>query len=300
MNKLYKIVRKSMKIKTIAAIALIICIISACGCANPDTKANSNETTGTEQAAATVNEPSTETQTNKTGSENEFYKMKKSDDGASYEYSDSKYNVSIKTDFQAQGGQQYKAEIDINGKKADISEQYEQCPSMTQIELAFTDLNGDGKEDIAMRMMGYNCWAFAAFVNTNDSYVKVEEPEDSYGITVNILSGGKMEVTCADINYKEEMNITPELSQVLAPGADGIYDDKENLVKELKIDAKGRTDTYSYEFEKIDGKTVLAVDKIILYNSTSTGAAYTRYYALEDNQFKLIDTKIYYSSKRTR
>lgn len=289
----------NMKIKTLS-IALISCIIFACGCANPDTKANSNETSGTEQAAATVKEPGTEAQTGKAGSDTEFYKMKKSDDGASYEYSGSKYNVSIKTEFPAQSGQQYKAEIDINGKKTDISEQYEQCPSMTEIELAFADLNGDGKEDIAMRMTGYNCWAFSAFVNTNDSYVKVEEPKDSYGITVNILGGGKMEVTCADINYKEEMNVTPELKKVLAPGADGIYDDKENLVKELKIDAQDSTDTYSYELEQKDGKTVLAVDKIILYNSTSTGAAYTRYYELEDNQFKLIDTKIYYSNKQTR
>lgn len=296
-NKLYK---TGMKIKAITAMALISCIIFACGCANPDVKANSNETKGTEQAAATVKEPDTEAQTNKADSDTEFYKMKKSDNGTSYGYSGSKYNINIKTEFSSQSQQQYKAEIDINGKKTDISKQYEQCHSMTQIELAFADLNSDGKEDIAMRMTGYNCWAFAAFVNTNDTYVKVEEPKDSYGITVNILSGGKMEVTCADINYKEEMNITPELRQVLAPGADGIYDDKENLVKGLKIDAQGRTDTYSYELEKIDGKTVLAVNKIILYNSTSTGAAYTRYYALEDNQFKLIDTKIYYSNKKTR
>lgn len=282
--------------------ALLTCIVAISGCANPETKADNNETTGAAQAAATVKEQDTQAQTNKADGKTEFYKMKKSSagDGELYEYTNSKYNVSAKTKFSAQASQQYKGEIDINGKKIDISKQYEQCPSITQIELAFVDLNGDGKEDVAMNMSGNNSKAFSAFVNTGSDYVKAEEPEDSYGIAVNILSGGKMEVTCADINYKEVMDITSDLKKVLAPGADGVYDDKENLVKEVKIDAKGHADTYSYEIQEIEGKTVLAVDKIILYNSTSTGAAYTRYYTLEDNQFKLTDTKIYYSNKMTR
>lgn len=290
------------KIKTAISMAMITCIIFVCGCANPDTKADNSETTGAAQAAVSVKEQNTEAQTNNTDDETEFYKMKKSSDGDAelFEYTNSKYNVSAKTEFSAQASQRYKGEIDINGKKIDISKQYEQCASMTEIELSFVDLNGDGKEDVAMRMTGYNCRAFAAFVNTNDGYVKLDEPEDSYGITVNILSGGKMEVTCADINYKEVMDITSALKKVFAPGADGVYDDKENLVKEVKIDAKGSTDTYSYEIQKIDGKTVLTVNKIILYNNTGTGAAYTRYYALEDNQFKLTDTKIYYSDMQTR
>jgi len=293
---------RNNKIKTAMTMAIITGFIFVCGCANPETKADNNETTAAAQAAADVKEQNTETQTNKTDDETAFYKMKKSSAGDAevFEYTDSKYNVSVKTEFSAQASQRYKGEIDINGKKIDISKQYEQCASRTEIELSFVDLNSDGKEDVAMRMTGYNCWAFAAFVNTNDGYVKIDEPEDPYGITVKILSGGKMEVTCADINYKEVMDITSNLKKVFAPGADGVYDDKENLVKEVKIDAQGRTDTYSYEIQKIDGKTVLTVNKIILYNNTGTGAAYTRYYALEDNQFKLTDTKIYYSDKQTR
>ncbi len=296
------------KIKSIILTTAFVCIISASGCAKPESAANNGDVKATAQATvqATVQideaskEQGSGTQTEKESGKTEFYKMKKSSDGASYEYSDDKYNISIKTEFQAQNSQQYKGEIDINGKKTDISEQYKACPSMTQIELAFADMNSDGKEDVVMRMSGYNCWAFATFVDMNGNYAKVEEPKDTHTITLNVLSGGKMEVSCADVNYKEIMDITPDFRQALAPGAGGIYDDKDNLVKELKISSKESSDTYSYELKEVNGKAALVINKIILYGNTSTGAAYTQYYTLEGNQFKLTDTKIYYSTKQTR
>ena len=283
-------------------LTLTIGVMSAIGCTNPENaNKKQNQEVTEQQAAAPVKEQNTEaTQPIGNSEKTAFNKMKKSNDGMSYEYSGDKYKVSVTTEFSAQSQQQYKAEIDINGKKADMSKQYEQCPQMTQIELAFADMNGDGKEDVVMRMRGYNCWAFAAFVDADGGYVKLEEPEDNYGITVNVLSGGKMEVSCPEINYKEVMDITEDLKKVLASGADGIYDDKNNLVKELKISAQGHTDTYGYTIEEKDGKMVLAIEKLILYGSTSTGAAYTKYYVIENNWFKLADTKIYYSSKHMR
>lgn len=231
-----------------------------------------------------------------------FFKMEQDAKTQNPLYTMNGYNITIDVNNNSDP---YRLEADINGNKVDITDEYLKAKSgMEQFELAFADVNQDGREDVIMQVKAFRGSGFAVFLAGDNGYKKLCEPKDTQVISVNLLGGGKMEVSCPAIHYKKEMEITRAFAAWLQPDAAGVYDDQGNLKKNLSLDtsAEGGTlqDVYEYELTEQNGVYELAVKKVIVYNNAGTGAAYTNRYTIGEQGFQYKTTEIYYSDVQTR
>ena len=110
-------------------------------------------------------------------------------DREQFVYSDDVYDINVNVNSK----QTFTGEISINQTKIDISEEYEKCNSMLNIDLAFADINRDDRQDVIMKMTGDKMMTFAIFLADGEGYVKLSEPDDKLTVKINVLTQGMVD-----------------------------------------------------------------------------------------------------------